>query len=66
MKGNLLINFLWYDDIAPEQLAEVLEISTETLFDKIFHEVEFTEDEIQKIKDLLCLTFDEVQTIFYT
>lgn len=65
MNGYLFLNCLWCENISLEQLAEILEISMETLFKKIFKKVEFTENEIQKIKDLLGLTFDEVYTIFY-
>ena len=65
MNGNLLMNCLWYEDIPPVRLAEVLEISPETLCDKIFGDVEFSDDEIRKIVDLLTLTEDEVYLIFY-
>lgn len=65
MKGNLLMNCLWYADIPPERLAEVLEISEETLLKKIFQDVEFTDSEILTIKALLGLTLDEVNMIFF-
>lgn len=64
MNGNLLMNCLWYEDIAPEKLAEVLEISLENLFEKIFGDVEFSADEIRKIVDLLTLTEYEKYAIF--
>lgn len=65
MNGNLLLDCLWYADIAPERLAEALEILPEILFKKICQEEEFTESEILAIKDFLGLSLDEVCMIFY-
>lgn len=65
MNGNLLMNCLWYEDTPPEQLAEVLEISPENLFEKIFGDVEFSADEIRTIVVLIGLTKDEEHEIFY-
>ena len=64
MRSNLLMNCLWYEDIPPEDLAKVLNISPETLFRKFFQEEDFTLDEISKITALLGLTKEEVDTIF--
>lgn len=65
MNGNLLVNCLWYEEIFPEQLAELLELTPEMLFDKIFGVSEFTIDEIRKIVALLGLTETEVNNIFF-
>ena len=65
MRSNLLMNCLWYEDISPEELADVLEITPETLFRKIFQEEDFTLGEIQRITGLLGLTNDEVEAIFF-
>lgn len=66
MKSNLLMNCLWYEDIAPEQIADVLEITPEQLFRKIFQKEDFTLEEIKKIGDLLALTDEEKNTIFFS
>lgn len=65
MNGNLLMNCLWYEEILPEQLAELLELTPEMLYDKIFGVSEFTIDEIRKIVALLGLTETEVNSIFF-
>jgi hypothetical protein len=59
------MNCLWYEDIYPEQLAELLELTPEMLYDKIFGVSEFTIDEIRKIVALLGLTEKEVDCIFF-
>lgn len=64
MNSSLLMNFLWYEDIPPEQLAETLELPPEKLYDKIFGDEEFTPEEISRVKALLGLTSGEVQAIF--
>lgn len=66
MKSNLLLNCLWYEDISPDDLASILELSPEALFRKIFQEEEFTPEEIHKIVGLLGLTEDETNMIFYS
>ena len=66
MKSNLLMNCLWYEDIAPEELANVLELTPERLFQKIFQEEDFTLGEIQRIVGLLGLTKEEMDTIFFS
>ena len=65
MKSNLLMNCLWYEDISPEELANVLQLTPEALFRKIFQEEDFTLGEIQRIVSLLGLTKDESDTIFF-
>ena len=65
MRSNLLMNCLWYEDISPEDLANILEITPETLFKKIFQEEDFTLEEIQRIVGLLGLSNDEVDAIFF-
>ena len=65
MRANLLMNCLWYEDISPEMLADTLEITPETLFQKIFQEKEFTLGEIRRIVGLLGLTEEETDTIFF-
>ena len=64
MKSPLLMNCLWYEDITPDELANVLELTPETLYRKIFQDDDFTTGEIKKIVDLLGLTEDETNTIF--
>ena len=65
MRSNLLMNCLWYEDISPEELANILEITPEDLFRRIFQEDEFTLGEIQRIVSLLGLTNEEVDAIFF-
>ena len=65
MRSNLLMNCLWYEDISPEDLANILEITPEALFKKIFQEEDFTLEEIQRIVGLLGLSNDEVDAIFF-
>ena len=65
MRSNLLMNCLWYEDISPEDLANILEITPEALFKKIFQEEDFTLEEIQRIIGLLGLSNDEVDAIFF-
>ena len=65
MRSNLLMNCLWYEDISPDDLANVLKISPDVLFRKIFQEEDFTPDEIRKIVGLLGLTEEETAAIFY-
>lgn len=65
MNGNLLMNCLWYEEIFPEQLAKLLELTPEMLYDKIFGVSEFTIDEIRKIVALLGLSETEVNNIFF-
>lgn len=64
MKSNLLMNCLWYEDISPDQLADVLELPSEKLYDKIFGDEEFTPEEIKEIVALLGLTKEETNMIF--
>ena len=59
------MNCMWYEDISLETMADALELTPERLCQKIFQEVEFTEEEIQKVTALLGLTDDEVYMIFY-
>lgn len=66
MKSNLLMNCLWYEDISPEQLTDVLGITSEQLFRKIFQEEDFTLEEIKKICGLLSLTKEETDIIFFS
>ena len=65
MRSNMLMNYLWYEDISPGELANILELPPETLYRKIFQDEEFTPEEIRKIVGLLGLTEDETDTIFY-
>ena len=65
MRSNLLMNCLWYEDISPEVLADVLELTPEALFQKIFQEKEFTLEEIRRIVGLLGLSAEETDAIFF-
>lgn len=66
MRSNLLMNCLWYEDISPEELANVLEITPEALFRKLFQDEDFTLGEIRRIVGLLGLTNEETDTIFFS
>lgn len=66
MRSNLLMNCLWYEDISPEELANVLQLTPEALFRKIFQEEDFTPNEINQIVGLLGLTEEETNHIFYS
>lgn len=60
------MNCLWYEDISPEQLTDILGITSEQLFRKIFQEEDFTLEEIKKICELLSLTKEEMDIIFFS
>lgn len=64
MRSNMLMNYLWYEDISPGELANILELTPEALFKKIFQEDDFTLGEINQIVGLLGLTEDEANAIF--
>lgn len=66
MKSNLLMNWMWYVDITPEEMAERLELTPEALFRKIFQKEGFTSGEISKIKGVLGLTEEETNMIFFS
>lgn len=66
LKSNLLMNCLWYEDISPDELSIILELTSEQLYRKIFQEEDFTEEEIKKITDLLGLSVSERDLIFYS
>ena len=54
MRGEMLMNRLWYEELTPE-----------ALFMKIFEKSDFSEEEIRKMVMLLGLTEDETARIFY-
>lgn len=60
------MNCLWYEDISPEQLTDILGITSEQLFRKIFQEEDFTLEEIKKICELLSLSKEEMDIIFFS
>lgn len=65
MRQHLLMNCLWYQEITPEELADALELTPEALFDRIFRDNDFTQDEIRRIVVLLGLTEEEEREFFY-
>ena len=65
MRGEMLMNCLWYEDLTPEELADALGLTPEDLFRKIFERSDFTEEEMRKIVMLLGLTEDETERIFF-
>lgn len=65
MRGNYLMNCLWYGEILPQQAAQTLKISLEEFFDKVFGNKQFTLDEITKLSALLGLTDKEIDMIFF-
>lgn len=64
MRANILMNYLWYEDISPDELAGVLKLPSEKLYDKIFGDEEFTLEEIKEIVALLGLTEEETNMVF--
>ena len=66
MRENLLMNCLWYEEITPEELANILEITPEALFGKIFRNEGFTPEEIRRMTGLLGLTEEETELIFFS
>ena len=66
MRSSLLMNCLWYEDISPEELANVLEITPESLFRKLFQDEDFTLGEIRRIVGLLGLSNEETDAIFFS
>lgn len=65
MKASLLMNFLWYEDISPDELANALAIRPEEFFRKLFGDDAFTPDEIRRIQGILAMTDEETREIFY-
>ena len=65
MRGNYLMNCLWYEDIPPETAAKTLNLTPDEFYDKVFGNADFTIDEIRKLTALLGLTEEEVDTIFF-
>ena len=49
-----------------EKFAEVLDISTVTMYNKLNHKSQFTQSEIAKTQEIFGLTADEVWEIFFT
>ena len=66
MRSSLLMNCLWYEDISPEELANVLEITPEALFRKLFQDEDFTLGEIRRIVGLLGLSNEETDALFFS
>lgn len=48
-----------------EKIAEKLGLSTTAFSNKVTNKTEFKASEISKIRDLLCLTYDELSSIFF-
>ena len=65
MRTDLLMNCLWFEDLAPDELADALELTTEALFEKIFGKSGFSNAEIRQIMMLLGLTEKEAERIFF-
>ena len=65
MRGEMLMNCLWYEGLTPDELADALELTPEALFQKIFERSDFSEEEIRKMVMLLGLNEDETERIFY-
>lgn len=65
MRGEMLMNCLWYEELTPDELADALELTPEALFQKIFERSDFSEEEIRKMVMLLGLTEEETERIFF-
>lgn len=65
MKALLLMNWLFLRDISFEELATSINISHEDFSRKFFGEDEFTTEEINRIAEVLGLTEQETDWIFY-
>lgn len=65
MRGNYLMNCLWFEDISPEQAAEQIGLTPDQFFNKVIGNDAFTKEEIAKITVLLGLTAEEVDMIFF-
>lgn len=49
-----------------DQFASLIGISRTSLYKKLKGESNFTQDEIYKIVDLLCISMDEIPSYFFT
>ena len=65
MRGNYLMNCLWYEDLPPENAASALNLTPAEFYDKVFGAADFTLKEIAKLTALLGLTEEEVDMIFF-
>ena len=65
MLGNLLLNELVYQDIPVDEAADALGLRPDQFLARLFGKVEFRLEEIQRMKELLALTDEEVDTLFF-
>ena len=65
MKGNKLMNCLYYQEISPEEAADALGLRVDELFARVFGETEFCLEEIRRLKSLLALTDEETDALFF-
>ena len=65
MQGNILMQELCYQGVTPEEAADALCLRADELLSRIFGEKEFCLEEIRRLKGLLALTDEEVDTIFF-
>ena len=66
MNIGLLMNCIWYEDYSPGQFAEKLNMDADVFFDKIYLGGGFTKEEINKISEVLELTTEETEMIFFS
>jgi DNA-binding Xre family transcriptional regulator len=65
MNRNLLKSFLVVNNINVKELAKEIGISSNTLYSKINGNSEFNRNEIMQIKDILHLTAEQVDNVFF-
>lgn len=65
MRSNLLLAELWYQELPMTEVADALRLPVDKLFAKISGVEELTLDEIRGLKNLLGLTHEETDRIFF-
>ena len=65
MRSNLLMAELWYQELPMTEVADALRMPVDRLFSKIIGAEDLTLEEIQGLKNLLGLTNEDVDRIFF-
>ena len=66
MRSNLLMAELWYQELPMAEVADALQLPPDKLYAKIVGVEELTLDEIRGLKNLLGLTHEETDRIFFS
>lgn len=66
MRSNLLMAELWYQELSMNEVADALRLPVDRLFAKLIGEEELNLEEIRCLKNLLGLTHEETDRIFFS